>query len=284
MRHTDRRDNDRTGDDMQRFEQHEAHAVAATPGIALYVRVAASLRARILEGEWIQGDQLPTIDALARTYGVAQITVSKAVQTLVAEGIVSSARGRGTYVLKTPEVALPNPGLRAAINDPRVLAPDHVIRILSRRTISNLPAELHQNYRLAKQYVHVHKIHDFRDTPFALMDIYVARDIYRRFPKNADRASKLSFLLRECGKVKIGASRQELTVTHATQRAAAMLHCALAAPLVRVRRWRTDVKGVVVYACIVLYRSDLFVWDMTETHPSADHYRDHLVPQAHVTN
>ena len=236
---------------MSRIAKHEAHGVAATAGIALYVRVAASLRARILEGEWTKGDQLPTIDALAETYGVAQITVSKAVQTLVNEGILSSARGRGTHVLKSSEVAVPNPGLRAAINDPRVLAPEHMIHILSRRTISTLPAELQQNYRLAKQYVHVHKIHDFRDTPFALMDIYVESQVYRRFPKGADQTSKLSFLLREHGKVRIGASRQELTVTHATQHAAAMLRCPIAAPLVRVRRWRTDAKGVVVYAFIL---------------------------------
>ena len=267
---------------MSHIEQHAAHGVAATPGIALYVRAAASLRARILEGEWAKGDQLPTMDALARTYGVAQITVSKAIQTLVNEGILTSARGRGTHVLKSSEVAVPNPALRAAINDPRVLAPDHVIRILSRRTVSILPAELQRNYRLARQYVHVHKIHDFRDTPFALMDIYVERNVYRRFPKGSDQTSKLSFLLREYGKVRIGASRQELTVTHAAQHAAAMLSCPIASPLVRVRRWRTDAKGTVVYACIVLYRSDLFAWDVTENHPDADHYGDHLVPEAHA--
>ncbi len=172
--------------------------------------------------------------------------------------------------------------MRSAINDPRVLAPDHVIRILSRRTVSTLPAELRQDYRLAKQYVGVQKIHDFHNTPFALMDIYVERNVYNRFPKGAERTAKLSFLLREHGNVKIAMSRQELTVTHATQPVAAMLGCHVAAPLVRIRRWRTDGKGVVVYACIVLYRSDLFVWDVTESHPSADHYIEHVVPKPHV--
>ena len=137
------------------------------------------------------------------------------------------------------------------------------------------------NYRLAKEYVHVHKIHDYRDTPFALMDIFVDARIYRRFPKGADETAKLSFLLRERGNVRIALSRQELTISHATQQAASMLRCTIAAPLVRVRRWRTDAKGVVVYACVVLYRGDLFAWDVTETAPSADHYADHVVPDAH---
>lgn len=255
--------------------------IAGTPGIALYVRVAESLRARVLAGEWSAGDQLPNIDSLAATYGVAQITVSKAIQTLVKEGMLSSARGRGTHVLRSTAVGLPHPGLRAAINDPRVLAPDHVIRVLERRTVDTLPQELAQSYRLAKEYVHVHKIHDYRDTPFALMDIFVDARIYRRFPKGADETAKLSFLLRERGNVRIALSRQELTISHATQQAASMLRCTIAAPLVRVRRWRTDAKGVVVYACVVLYRGDLFAWDVTETAPSADHYADHVVPDAH---
>lgn len=264
-----------------RTQTRAASRIAGTPGIALYVRVAESLRSRVLAGEWSAGDQLPNIDSLAETYGVAQITVSKAIQTLVKEGMLSSARGRGTHVLRGPDVAVPHPGLRAAINDPRVLAPDHVIRVLSRETVTTLPPELRDSYTLAKEYVRVYKIHDYRDTPFALMDIYLDARVHRRFPPGADETSKLSFLLRERGRVRIAASRQELTITHATQEAAERLRCSIAAPLVRVRRWRTDAKGVVVYACIVLYRGDLFAWDVTETHPEADHFAEHVVPEAH---
>lgn len=266
---------------MLRIQQPATERISGTTGISLYVRVAASLRARILEGEWKTGAQLPTIESLAGTYGVAQITVSKAVQALVNEGLLSSARGRGIHVLRLSEVGVANPDLRAAINDPRMLAADHVIRILMRRTTSALPTDLQQSYQAAKQYVHVHKVHDFQGTPFALMDIYVEHGIYRRFPKGADQTLKLSFLMREYSKVRIAASRQELTVTHATQKAAELLRCPIAAPLVRVRRWRIAPKVGIVYACIVLYRSDLFSWDFTETHSNADHYGDHLVPEAH---
>jgi|APCry1669189241_1035207.scaffolds.fasta_scaffold14042_3 DNA-binding GntR family transcriptional regulator len=257
----------------------EIHGNSATSGISLYVRVAASIRSRILEGEWNPGDQLPKIDAIAQSYGVAQITASKAIQTLVAEGLLSSARGRGTHVLKNPEARTQHPDLRAAINDPRVLAPDHSIDIIWKKTVSKLPAELEQNYQTAKKYIHVHKLHNFRGTPFALMDIYLEKEIYERFPKNADQNAKLSFLLREYGKVDIEASRQELTVTHATQYSANLLKCSIAAPLVRIRRWREDNKGVLIYSCLILYRSDLFVWDMQESHPNADHFGDHLVPK-----
>jgi DNA-binding GntR family transcriptional regulator len=262
----------------------EIHGNTATSGISLYVRVAASIRSRILEGEWNPGEQLPKINSIAQSYGVAQITASKAIQALVAEGLLSSARGRGTHVLQNPEARTQHPDLRAAINDPRVLAPDHSIDILWKKTVSKLPFELEQNYQTAKKYMHVHKLHNFRSTPFALMDIYVEKEIYERFPKNADQDAKLSFLLREYGKVDIEASRQELTVTHATQYSSNLLKCSIAAPLVRIRRWREDKDGVIIYACLILYRSDLFVWDMQESHPNADHFADHLVPKPRKTN
>jgi DNA-binding transcriptional regulator YhcF (GntR family) len=129
----------------------EIHGNTATSGISLYVRVAASIRSRILEGEWNSGEQLPKINSIAQSYGVAQITASKAIQALVAEGLLSSARGRGTHVLQNPEARTQHPDLRAAINDPRVLAPDHSIDILWKKTVSKLPFELEQNYQTAKK-------------------------------------------------------------------------------------------------------------------------------------
>lgn len=252
---------------------------AEADGIALYVRIAESLRGRIMQGEWDPGEQLPTIAALSKAYGVARITVREAVRRLVSEGMLTTARGRGTHLAQRPEAAQPNPGLRAAINDPRVLAPDHAIHILSRR-ITALPASLAAGYRVAPRYMHVHKLHYWRDTPFALMDIYVERGIHRRFPPGADRTQKLSLLLRDHGDVAIGASRQELTIARADQRQAALLGCPITGALVRVRRWRTDTTGLLVYACTVLYRGDLFVWDVAEAVPGADHFGPHLIPAA----
>ena len=250
-----------------------------TDGIALYLRIAESLRGRIMQGEWAPGEQLPTIAALSQAYGVARITAREAVRRLVSEGMLTTARGRGTHLAQRPEAAQPNPGLRAAINDPRVLAPDHAIRILSRR-ITALPASLAAGYKVAPRYMHVHKLHHWRDTPFALMDIYVEREIHRRFPPGADKTHKLSLLLRDHGDVAIGGSRQELTVARADQRQAMLLVCPITSPLVRVRRWRTDATGLVVYACTVLYRGDLFVWDVVESVPGADHFGPHLIPEA----
>jgi GntR family transcriptional regulator len=128
----------------------------------------------------------------------------------------------------------------------------------------------------------VRKLHDYRGAAFALMDIYVESTVYARFPPGADERHKLSLLLRDQGGVRIGESREEMTVIGADGASAGLLRCPVAAPLVRVRRWRTDTSGLVVYACVVLYRGDLFVWEHVETTPEADHFGHHIVPSAHL--
>ncbi len=247
-------------------------------GVSLYARLASALRARIAQGEWLPGDQIATIDALAAEYGVATITVRLAVRLLVEEGTLRSSRGRGTHVLRSPSEPLASAGLRAAINDPRVLGPDHAIRILARRAVDALPGELDHRHRRAARYQHVHKLHEYGGTAFALMDIYVEAGIYARFPPGADEQHKLSLLLRDHSGVRISESREEMTIIGANRRTAELLRCPIAAPLVRVRRWRTDAGGVVIYACVVLYRGDLFVWEHAETAPEADHFGHHIVP------
>lgn len=63
----------------------------------LYAQVEAVLASRI--GETLQvGDRLPTEDALVTEFGVSRITVRRAIQNLVARGLVAVYQGRGSFV------------------------------------------------------------------------------------------------------------------------------------------------------------------------------------------
>src|SRR5688500_11637572 len=99
-------------------ETHMMRGLAEAEGVPLYLRVAASLRSRILQGEWKVGDRLPAFDELARIYGVAMNTIRTAVEVLSAQRLVSSGRGLGTRITANAAPLL-HPELKAAINDPR---------------------------------------------------------------------------------------------------------------------------------------------------------------------
>ena len=64
-------------------------------------QIAASLRARIRGGEWVAGERLPSIPALADAYGVAKQTLQRTIDQLRVEGLLITRPGSGTYVRGT---------------------------------------------------------------------------------------------------------------------------------------------------------------------------------------
>jgi DNA-binding GntR family transcriptional regulator len=63
-----------------------------------YAQVADALRAEIRSGALATGDQLRSVAELAAEYGVAKMTVQRAIGELRDEGLVVSWQGRGTFV------------------------------------------------------------------------------------------------------------------------------------------------------------------------------------------
>lgn len=65
---------------------------------APYAQVAAGLRAAIRDGVYGEGERLPSVAELAAEFGVAKMTVQRAVSELREEGLLASWQGRGTFV------------------------------------------------------------------------------------------------------------------------------------------------------------------------------------------
>lgn len=68
-----------------------------------FQQVASMLRAAILTHKFEAGDKLPSGPELAKTYGVARMTVQQAVRLLREEGLVISQQGRGVFVRERTE-------------------------------------------------------------------------------------------------------------------------------------------------------------------------------------
>jgi LacI family transcriptional regulator len=63
-----------------------------------YLRIQRILETQILEGKLPAGSQLPGERALARQFGVSQMTVNRAIQELVRKGRLYRRSGAGTFV------------------------------------------------------------------------------------------------------------------------------------------------------------------------------------------
>lgn len=70
---------------------------------SLQSQIVRQIRAHILAGNLKAGEGLPSIRGLARDQKVSVITVQRAYEILMQEGVIHSRRGRGFFVTKLPD-------------------------------------------------------------------------------------------------------------------------------------------------------------------------------------
>ncbi|WP_297419905.1 GntR family transcriptional regulator [Clostridium sp.] len=66
--------------------------------MAKYEEIAEDIRNGILSGKYSSNEQLPLEKEMCEQYGVSRITIKKAVDELVIQGLVIKRRGSGTFV------------------------------------------------------------------------------------------------------------------------------------------------------------------------------------------
>jgi GntR family histidine utilization transcriptional repressor len=64
----------------------------------IFQRIKDYLLAEIASGRWKEGDLVPSEQALVRQFGVARMTVNRAVRELTSEQVLVRRQGAGTYV------------------------------------------------------------------------------------------------------------------------------------------------------------------------------------------
>lgn len=89
-------------------------------GLPIYRQIADQVKAALAAGLIGPGDRLPSHRELSRDLVVAPLTVKKAYDTLEAEGVVRTERGRGTFVAR--RTAAPLDAQRALAERARGLA------------------------------------------------------------------------------------------------------------------------------------------------------------------
>jgi GntR family transcriptional regulator len=69
----------------------------------MYQQIIDQVTAKILAGDWVSGQSLPSIRELAASSGISVITVKRAYLELELAGVIITQQGRGSFVAESTD-------------------------------------------------------------------------------------------------------------------------------------------------------------------------------------
>lgn len=232
-----------------------------------YHQIYLVLREQLHEGRFERG--LPGELALMHQFGVARVTVRRALEQLAAEGLISREPGRGTRSLvgeAAPAQAPAADGQRTHLNgllENLVTMSLHTtVRVLTVETIGapGAVAEALQVPPGAPVQKAV-RVRSTREGPLSHITTYVPGEIARRFGRKELATKPILVLLEESG-VKVGRAHQTVSARLADTEVARHLDLAVGSALLAVRRLIYDAQERPVQWLHGLYRPDRYEYEM----------------------
>jgi len=229
-------------------------------GIPRYLQLSTLFRRMISSGEWQVGSQIPTVEELAKEYGVARATVRQALGILNAEGMIERFRAKGTFVTYRPqeqlwcEVETDWSGMLRS----RAGA---TIELLEEEAGQQPPA-LDPEGERARSYHRFRRRHCRDGKPFLIADTYLDETLWKKISQKSLTSKTALSLLTEIRGVKIAGARQSLTIGAADMITARMLEVPLNAPVAHVHRTAISDTGRLVMVSDGTYRGDIVRLDI----------------------
>jgi GntR family transcriptional regulator len=232
-----------------------------------YHQIYLVLREQLREGRYEGG--LPGEMALMQQFGVARVTVRRALQQLAGEGLIIRERGRGTHPRLGSVGAGQPPGVlgqRANLNG---LLENLVsmglctsVKVLEVETIKATSAVANAlRLRAGETVQKAVRVRSTEQGPFSHITTYVPASIARRYDRR-ELANKPILLLLEDAGVKVGRADQTISARLADGPVARHLDLAVGSALLAVHRLIFDEDDRPVQWLHGLYRPDRYEYQM----------------------
>lgn len=232
-----------------------------------YHQIYLVLREQLHEGRFAEG--LPGELALMRQFGVARVTVRRALQQLAGEGLIARERGRGTRpVPATPPSREAAEGrnkttrLHGLLENIVSMAENTRVRVLE---VGNVAAssEVAQALGIAPgdAVQKAVRVRSTREGPLSHITTWVPGELARHFGRRELAKKPILVLLEEAG-VRVGGASQTISARLADAQVATHLGVAVGSALLAVRRLIQDEQGRPVQWLHGLYRPDRYEYQM----------------------
>ncbi|HSI48987.1 MAG TPA: GntR family transcriptional regulator [Ideonella sp.] len=230
-----------------------------------YHQIYLVLREQLHEGRFAQG--LPGEMALMQQFGVARVTVRRALQELAGEGLISRERGRGTRPVDGPAPRAPRTGskttrLTGLLENLVSTSLNTTVKVLEVSEVS-ATAEVAHALRLdaGAAVQKAVRVRSTREGPLSHITTWVPAALASRFGKKELARKAILLLLEESG-VRLGGAQQTISARLADAQVAGHLGLAVGSALLAVRRLIHDEQGRPVQWLHGLYRPDRYEYQM----------------------
>lgn len=228
---------------------------SATP---LYAQLLEHFHQLIHSGQLQPGDRFPAEMDLAKEYGVARITVRRAIEELVHEGLLVRRQGKGSFVAATKiERELINVRSFSAHIQARGMQPGaRVVSVQTHPATARLAETL--GVAVGSPVVAIQRVRYANGEPTAVETSFVSLDRCPGIDQVDFNQNSLYRVLEETYHMKPANSRSTLEMTPATAHEAKLLGIAPGAPLFLMKATVSVADGTVAEHAKNLCRADRF--------------------------
>jgi GntR family transcriptional regulator len=254
-----------TGRSIEGGADQERASVRLDPNarVPLYHQIFLILRNRIFGGEVQPGDLVPGEQELAAEFNVSRITAKRALNELAGAGLVVRERGRGTRVTHRPKAPAVTSSIEGWLENISLMGIATEARVLDFGYLSASEDIAHAlELPPGTDVQHAVRVRSLDGEPMSYLVTYVPADIGRQYDRE-DLDTKPLLLLLELAGVKVASARQTISATLADSEVAGALSVHAGSPLIEVRRVVRDSSGRPVEYIRVLYRPDIYRFEMS---------------------
>lgn len=228
-----------------------------------YHQIYLVLRQQLDEGRYAAG--LPGELALTREFGVARVTVRRALELLAAEGLITRAPGRGTAVVQSPAAEAPAASraqITGLLENIVSMGLHTSVKVIACEVLPASDAVARQLELAPGQPVHkAVRVRSTRAGPLSHITTHIPAELAQGFGRR-ELTRKPILLLLEASGVVIGRATQSITARLADAGVAPLLGVTLGSPLLAVSRLVRDTADRPVQWLQGLYRPDRFEYQM----------------------
>lgn len=202
----------------------------------LYAQIETALAADIAASVLRPGSKLPPEDSLIARFGVSRTTVRKAIENLVARGLIEIRRGKGTFVTE-PRITQELTELSGFVEDMMALGRHPTARLLDKRPVSaSKTVAQHLGVLPGVQVYCIERVRLADGVAISFDETYLPLEIGEKIASNDLEAEPIFTLLEDKYNLPLVEAQYALEAVTANEKVARILGVAVGSPIFLIER------------------------------------------------